>query len=364
MNHEEKILKNQKTILITGGAGFVGSNLATRIKQHNEDVRVVCLDNLKRRGSELNLPRLKEFGVEFVHGDIRNREDLFTLPKIDAILECSAEPSVLAGMDGSPDYLINTNLMGTLNCLELARRDGADFIFLSTSRVYPMEAINQLDFQETGTRFELTDKQSVPGASSAGYSEDFPLNGCRSLYGSTKLASELFIQEYIDTYKIRGVINRCGVLTGSWQMGKVDQGVIVFWAANHIYKKPLAYFGYGGEGKQVRDILHIQDLYELVQIQLGRLDALNGKIFNVGGGREVSVSLQELTALCEKFSGNRVEIKKVVEDRKADIRIYLTDNTRIHNATGWSPRITPDRIMEEIVTWVRDNQEMLRPILG
>jgi CDP-paratose 2-epimerase len=354
----------KQTILITGGAGFVGSNLAILLKQSNEDTRVICLDNLKRRGSELNLNRLKEYGIEFIHGDIRVKEDLLTLPKIDTLLECSAEPSVLAGVGGSPDYLIQTNLVGTINCLELARRDGANVIFLSTSRIYPMKHINTLEYTETATRFELTDNQKIPGASSKGYSEMFPLDGYRSLYGATKLASELILSEYIDTYKIKGIINRCGVLCGPWQMGKVDQGIIVFWAANHIYNKPLAYFGYGGEGKQVRDILHVKDLYRLIEIQLSKMDSLNGEVFNVGGGREVSVSLNELTSLCERYSKNKVDIKKVVEDRANDIRIYLTDNTKVTSATGWKPTITAESIMEEIIHWIMDNKELLKPILG
>lgn len=353
-----------QTILITGGAGFVGSHLAILLKSHYADKRVICLDNLKRRGSELNLPRLKKHGVEFVHGDIRNREDLWALPKIDKILECSAEPSVLAGLDGSPDYLIQTNLAGTLNCLELARRDNSDFIFLSTSRVYPIAIINSLKYQEHETRFELLDDQTIPGVSSAGYSEDFPLCGVRSLYGATKMASELFIEEYVHTYGIRAIINRCGVLTGPWQMGKVDQGVVVFWAANHLFQKPLSYFGYGGEGKQVRDILHVRDLFALLQIQMEKIADLNGQVFNVGGGRKVSVSLQELTEICRQLTGNRVAIDKQLADRTADIRIYLTDNTKVTDQTGWQPQISPEEIMTEIIQWLSDHKETLRGIFG
>ncbi|MDX2189286.1 MAG: NAD-dependent epimerase/dehydratase family protein, partial [Bacteroidota bacterium] len=127
-----------KAILITGGAGFVGSYLAIKFKAYYPQVDVICLDNLKRRGSELNLPRLKSAGIQFVHGDIRNKEDFEGLPPIDLILEASAEPSVLAGIQSTPDYLLNTNLNGTINCLNFAVRHQAKFIFLSTSRVYPI----------------------------------------------------------------------------------------------------------------------------------------------------------------------------------------------------------------------------------
>src|SRR4051812_25987042 len=111
-----------KHILITGGAGFVGSNMALKLKRDYPEVSITVLDNLKRRGSELSLKRLKDAGITFVHGDIRNKEDLVFDEKIDLLIECSAEPSVLAGIDGSPEYLMNTNLVGTLNCLELARK--------------------------------------------------------------------------------------------------------------------------------------------------------------------------------------------------------------------------------------------------
>ena len=125
------------TYLVVGGAGFVGSSLAIAFKRDYENIRVICLDNLKRRGSELNIPRLLVHGIDFVHGDVRNKEDLKGFQDIDVILDCSAEPSVLAGQGSSCDYVIGTNLYGTINCLEVARASRADFVFLSTSRVYP-----------------------------------------------------------------------------------------------------------------------------------------------------------------------------------------------------------------------------------
>lgn len=353
-----------KNILVTGGAGFAGSHLALLLKEHYPQLNITALDNLKRRGSELNLPRLKAAGVNFIHGDIRNRDDLLAVREMELLLECSAEPSVLAGLDGSPDYLIQTNLMGTVNCLELARLRRADFLFLSTSRVYPIEVINRLNYTETETRFELSDKQTVPGVSREGFTEELPLAGARSLYGATKLASELLIEEYRVAFGLKTLINRCGVLTGPWQMGKVDQGVIVHWIASHVFERPLKYFGYGGTGKQVRDILHVRDLFKLITRQLEQLDHLSGALFNVGGGRAVSVSLAELTALCQKATGKKVPIVPVLEDRVADIRIYLTDNSRVTAATGWQPEVSPAQIVEEIARWVMDNRNALQNILS
>ena len=140
-------------LLITGGAGFVGSSLAISLKQNYPHYQIFALDNLKRRGSELSLARLKAAGIEFLHGDIRNKEDFDALPAVDTVIEASAEPSVLAGLDGTPDYLINTNLFGTVNCLNYALKHRASFIFLSTSRVYPIKTLETLNFDEAETRF-------------------------------------------------------------------------------------------------------------------------------------------------------------------------------------------------------------------
>jgi CDP-paratose 2-epimerase len=351
-------------ILITGGAGFVGSSLAMAFREKYQEYEIICLDNLRRKGSELNLARFQSAGIRFVHGDIRNKEDFQSVGAVDFVLECSAEPSVMAGINSSVDYLINTNLVGTINCLEFAKSCGASFVFLSTSRVYPIEPIEQLLFSETENRFELTDKQLHAGVTAKGLAENFPLEGYRSFYGTTKLASELLINEYNHFYGVKSVINRCGVITGPWQMGKVDQGVVVLWLAKHFWKKKLSYIGYGGEGKQVRDILHVKDLFRLVDWEIHNLEKVNGKTLNAGGGRGVSVSLKELTALCEEITGNKIEIDKVPENRAADIRIYLTDNSKITSITGWEPLIKPKEILQDIYFWLRENEKALEPILS
>jgi len=349
--------------LITGGAGFVGASLAIELKKNYPSSQVTALDNLKRRGSELNIPRLRQQGVEFIHGDIRNKEDLADIGAVDAVIECSAEPSVSAGYHSAPDYLVNTNLMGTVNCLEVARQYQADFLFLSTSRVYPFRTINSLKYYETETRFELENNQEIKGCSDVGFTEEFPLTGVRSLYGATKLASELLVQEYADMYEFNAVINRCGVISGPWQFGKIDQGFVVLWLAKHFWKQELSYIGYGGEGKQVRDILHIDDLFKLIDVQLNDIGKVNGEIFNVGGGRERSVSLKELTKLCQKLTGNSIPIKKMEEDRPADIKLYLSDNTKITATTGWKPERTIENMVEDILDWIQSNRIQLEGIL-
>ncbi len=352
-----------RDILITGGAGFVGSNLALKLKQDFPDSDITVLDNLKRRGSELSLKRLKAAGIDFVHGDIRNREDL-VFEKVDLLLECSAEPSVLAGIGSSPDYLMNTNLVGTLNCLEVARQHGAASLFLSTSRVYPISYINDLEFEEAETRFNILDGQKTPGASSKGIAESFPLDRARSLYGTTKLASEMVVAEYVDTYGLKAIVDRCGVITGPWQMGKIDQGVFVLWVAKHYFKQSLSYIGYGGAGKQVRDFIHIDDLYRAIKLQLENFDDYNGQTYNVGGGLENSVSLQELTTLCEQITGNKIDIASVKEDRPADLRFFITDSTKFLEQSGLSWQKDAQQTVQDIYEWIRDNEADLKPILA
>jgi CDP-paratose 2-epimerase len=351
-----------RRVLITGGAGFVGSSLGLGLAQRYPDWQILALDNLKRRGSELNLPRLKQSGIEFVHGDIRNEEDLD--PAVlapDLILECSAEPSVLAGYN-APSYVLQTNLVGTINCLELARQTHADFIFLSTSRVYPIAYLSTLNITETATRFELSDQQSLPGVSAHGISEDFPLDKARSLYGATKLASELLITEYADAYGLKTLINRCGVLTGPWQMGKVDQGVFALWMAFHYFHKPLKYIGYGGSGKQARDFLHVADLLDLIDLQIHRLDQIKGEIFNVGGGRENTLSLYETTQLCQAITGHHVDIAPVGETRVGDVPLFITDSRKIMSVMGWQPKRDAKETLTDIYKWIRQFEQQVGDI--
>ncbi len=231
-------------ILVTGGLGFVGSSLSTYFRERGHDI--VALDNLKRRGSELNLPRLKKLGVEFFHADIRQFWDLDSLPgDFDLMIEASAEPSVHAGNDGSPRYVLDTNLNGALNCLEFARKR-CDFVaFLSTSRVYSIPHLQSLPLHEGKNGYSLLGSHGQ-GFSEAGIAENFPIDGYRSLYGSTKLAGEMFLEEYGEAFGLNYVINRCGVLAGPGQFGRVDQGVYTLWVAHHLYGKPLSYTGFGG----------------------------------------------------------------------------------------------------------------------
>ncbi len=347
-------------VLVTGGAGFVGSSLALALKTRHPTWEVLALDNLRRRGVELSVPRLSMGAVRFVHGDVRIAEDLESVGPVDVVLECSAEPSVLAGVTSAASYLLATNLTGTALCLEYARRHHAALVFLSTSRVYPIRALAGLALATRTTRFELElPSPPIPGLSAHGVAEGFTLEGARSLYGATKLASELLITEYVETFGLRAYVNRCGVIAGPWQMGRVDQGIVTHWVLSHVLGQPLTYVGFGGHGLQVRDLLHVDDLADLIDTQLTRLSDARGQVFNVGGGVPISTSLAELTALCTAAVGRSLPIGSEPQTRFADIPWYCTDARKAQAEFGWTPTRSPRVIVDDVARWAVSHRDAL-----
>ncbi|UCE84930.1 MAG: NAD-dependent epimerase/dehydratase family protein [Deltaproteobacteria bacterium] len=349
-------------ILVTGGAGFIGSSLALSLARDRVADQVIALDNLKRRGSELALDRLRAGGVIFQHGDVRNPEDLERVGRVDHVLECSAEPSVQAGYDEDPRYLVHTNLLGTIHCLEFARRHAAHVIFFSTSRVYPIAPLRDLPLERRGDRFCIPAGRSGPGWSERGIRTEFPLAGARSLYGTTKLCSELLVQEYAETYGLTTVINRCGVVSGPWQMARLDQGFVALWAARSLYGAPLEYIGFGGEGLQVRDVLHVDDLYDLVARELEDPARHRGRLYGVGGGPERSVSLRELSALCAEAVGRELTVGSRPETHPADVPYHVTDIGAVSAQTGWKPHRAIETTVADLFGWLREFRAQLEPI--
>ena len=335
----------------------MGSNLALALKSGLAGAEIVCLDNLYRRGSELNVTRLQAAGVTFQRGDVRDPA-AFPAGPFDFLIECSAEPSVLAGQEGSPDYLFQTNLVGAYHCLEKARQWQSKFIFLSTSRVYPIARLEAHPWREEATRFAWAD-HGTPGISARGVSEAVDMSGARSLYGYTKLSAEQLIEEYRAAFGLRAVVNRCGVIAGPWQFGKVDQGVASLWVQAHHFQRPLSYIGYGGAGKQVRDFLHVADLCDLIREQIGNFDHWDGWLGNVAGGLDHSASLSELTGLCREITGRETPIKAIAANRPNDLRIFLADCTRLFQHTTWRPQRNVRRIVQDTYTWVVENAEQL-----
>lgn len=352
-------------ILITGGCGFVGSNLAVLFKQFYTHSEVYCLDNLSRRGSEVNLQKVLLAGGRFVHGDVRVKMDFDRIPAVDIVIDAAAEPSVLAGkVPGELENLIDTNLNGTINTLYFAKKHQAGIIFLSTSRVYPYNTLTEANLVASPKRFNLSNDQVLKGLSKEGVTENYPLEGLRTIYGATKLASEYFIQEFSNNFGLPAVINRCGVLSGPYQMGKIDQGVVVLWMAKHFWKGRLDYIGYGGLGQQARDVLHIHDLFRLVQWQIANIGLHKYQIFNVGGGLQNTVSLCELTNLCAQITGNKIEMGYSLENRPGDLPVYITDNSKITEFSGWKTEVGIEVLLFEIFEWIKKDQKILKNILS
>ncbi len=343
-------------ILITGICGFVGSRLGIALKEELPGAKIVGLDNLLRPGSEGNRTALAKRGIQFMHGDVRMRSDVDAMPTCDWVIDAAAHPSVLAGVDGrsSPRQLGEHNLSGTLNILEYCRERKAGFVLLRTSRVYSVRDLAGLPMIERDHAFLLDDGKSLPsGVSGTGISEIFPTRQPISLYGATKLASEIMAAEYGLTFDFPVWIDRCGVLAGAGQFGTAEQGIFSYWLHAHTARLPLRYIGFGGGGCQIRDAFHPEDLANLVQTQLTRKPPADA-IYNVGGGAANSMSLAQLNAWCDVRFGKHTP-EPDSRPRPFDIPWVVMDSSRAREEFGWAPKRTLASILEEIAQHVHDN---------
>jgi CDP-paratose 2-epimerase len=345
-------------ILITGICGFVGGTLARGFKAAG-NVEVVGLDNLVRSGSELNRSQLRQLGIKVYHGDLRNPSDLESLPACNWIIDAAANPSVLAGVDGktSSRQLLEHNLVGTINLLELAKQWRAGLVLLSTSRVYAVKPLAGLAVSVNNNRY-VPAVSHLPGFSDRGVSEDFSTAPPLSLYGSSKLASEILALEYAETFGLPVFINRCGVLAGAGQFGKPDQGIFSYWIHSYCQKRPLKYIGFDGHGHQVRDCLHPIDLLPLLTRQMNHSSGDVPRVVNVSGGLEQSASLRQLSLWCAERFGPH-EIKSEPANRPFDVPWLVLDATRAGAVWDWKPQMTMESIWSEIAAHARQNPHWL-----
>jgi CDP-paratose 2-epimerase len=355
-------------ILITGICGFVGSTLARGLREGWPDWEIVGLDNFVRAGSETNRRALRERAIKLYHGDIRNPSDLETLPRCDWIIEAAANPSVLAGVDGktSSRQLIEHNLVGTINMLELLKQWRCGFTILSTSRVYSIRALAAIPIDTQGDRFvprsdaprNTQQATRIPGFSLAGVAEDFSTEPPLSLYGSSKRASELLACEYAETFDLPVSILRCGVLAGAGQFGKIDQGIFSYWIHSYCRRRPLKYIGFNGTGCQVRDCLHARDLLPLVAQQIKQPHPAAPRVLNVSGGLGQSASLRQLSAWCaERFGPHPIAAGGT--NRPFDVPWLVLDSSRAAQSWGWKPQTSLEAIWTEIAEHAEKNLDWL-----
>ena len=337
-------------ILITGICGFVGSTITERWLKSDPNLTVYGVDNFIRPGSEYNRQRLQKLGVKLFHGDIRVASDFEALPAVDWVIDAAANASVLAGTDkqAGSRQLIEHNLMGTVNILEYCKRHSAGFILISTSRVYSIHPLSQVIVDSCDDAFHLSLNQTLPlGLTSRGVSELFATGAPISLYGSTKLSSEIIALEYGETFDFPVWINRCGVLAGAGQFGRTDQGIFAYWINSWLRKKPLSYIGFGGNGFQVRDCLHPHDLVPLLKQQTDKESITAKRTLNFGGGSSHAISLAQLSNWCHERFGPHT-VNSVLEQRRFDIPWLIMDSAVAGEIWGWQPQTPLQAILEEI----------------
>ena len=334
-------------ILITGGCGFVGTNLALFLK--SKGFRINSLDNLSRKGSRYNLNLLKEKKIENFNFDIFNFKKIQKLPKYDLIIDCCAEAAVEISKKDI-DRVVNTNFIGTLNILKKVRKDNSKIIFLSSSRVYPIKEINNIiNKRVIKSKLKITKT----------FGEKDKIQGPKTIYGLSKLSSEMLVEEFSYAFGTKFIINRCGVISGPLQFGKQDQGFVSLWIWSHYKKNKLKYIGYGGLGNQVRDVLHIYDLCELIFLQINKINKINNKMFTVGGSKKSYTSLKQLTKICEKITNNKIKFTKVSKTSIYDIPYFITNNNQVTKTYGWKPKRNIYKVVKDTFVWLKNNKSKI-----
>ncbi len=327
-------------ILITGGCGFIGSNLAIFLKQNIRNAKITSVDNLSRKGSILNHKILSKKKIKNFKLNISKVTIFKKFQRFDLIIHCAAEPAIEASRN-KIDEVFNSNLIGTFNILKKCAKDKSNIIYLSSSRVYAMENL-----------FRLKKGISIK--------ENFNVENYKSIYGFTKLSSELLIKEYSYLHKIKYIINRVALVSGPWQFGKEEQGFVSLWVWRHLNRLKLNYIGFEGKGKQVRDVLHIQDLCELILLQIKKLKKINNKLMNVGGGKKNSLNLLRLTELSRKVSKNKIRIGSIKKTSPYDVPYFVTNNSYATKLYKWKPKRNLKKIITDLYFWMKPNKNILK----
>lgn len=336
-------------ILITGGAGFIGCNLAHACIEAGQ--QVTLLDNLSRRGSAANLQWLRglhEGNFDFVQADIRDADAMVQAAQgQEAIYHLAAQTAVTTSVtDPRPDFEINA--LGTFNVLEAARRSGEDpiFIYSSTNKVYG--GMEDAVAVEQPTRYVLP---MYPG----GVGEDRPLD-FHSPYGCSKGCADQYVHDYSRIYGLRSVVFRQSCIYGQRQMGVEDQGWVAWFVIASVLGRPITIYG---DGKQVRDLLHVDDLVRAFQMATERIGVTAGQVFNLGGGPANTLSIwAEFGPLLSELVGHEVTPAAFKEWRPGDQPVFVADVSKARQVFGWAPQVSVRAGVARLMEWVRQNREL------
>ncbi|MBI3486287.1 GDP-mannose 4,6-dehydratase [Candidatus Daviesbacteria bacterium] len=339
-------------VLITGGAGFIGSNLALSLLKQNW--QVVIFDNLSRKGSKQNLEWVKKINpnrknLKIQINDIRDVQTIDKAVKnAEVIFHLAAQVAVTTSfLNPREDFEIN--LGGTFNILEAARKSQhkPTIVFASTNKVYGN--LENLKVKKVKNRYLFEDKKVI--------SETYPLD-FHSPYGCSNGAADQYVRDYFRMYQIPTVVFRQSCIYGPRQMGVEDQGWTAHFAIASILGKPITIFG---EGKQVRDLLHVDDLIEAYLKSITLINKTRGEVFNIGGGEKHSFSLLEYIQFLEKLLNKKIKFK-LAPVRPGDQKIYISDNTKLKKILDWQPKTCHKDGLKSLAIWVKDNRDIFRSL--
>jgi CDP-paratose 2-epimerase len=339
-------------ILVTGGAGFTGCNLVKRLMGLGHEV--IIFDCLSRLGAELNLKWLRTLGrFEFVKGDVRRADQVLSVfqrfPRIDAVIHLAAQVAVTSSV-ANPREDFEVNALGTLNVLEAARVQVRSpmILYASTNKVYgKMQGVTVLD---NGESYEFQDLDF-------GVDESFPLD-FRSPYACSKGAADQYVREYASLYGLRTVVFRQSCIYGPRQFGVEDQGWVAWFTISAVLGKPVTIYG---SGKQVRDILHVDDLVEAYLAGIERIDRVQGEIYNLGGSLKSQLSLLGLVRQLNYLTGGAMSYS-FADPRSGDQPIFISDIRKAKSDLDWEPRIGTEEGISCLYHWVRANRESIQRV--
>ena len=340
-----------RNYLVTGGAGFIGSNYAQRLIQRGESVTIY--DNLSRAGAPRNIAWLEEtFGKDafrLIVGDLRSADLLAESAKdADVIVHLAGQVAVTTSVT-NPREDFEANALGTFNALEAARLSGRNpiFIYASTNKVYG--GMDDVELIEETTRWRYKDLID-------GCSETQPLD-FHSPYGCSKGTGDQYVRDYARIYGLRSVVFRQSCIYGPRQFGIEDQGWLAWMMIAAVTGKQITIYG---DGKQVRDVLHVNDLLNAYDIAIEKIDNAKGEVYNIGGGtRNVLAVWTEFGPILEGLLGKKIEVARA-DWRPGDQRVFYADFSKAKRELGWEPKIDLEEGMELLFEWVKENKNLFQ----